>query len=181
MIQWPPHTKIYCYNRNDEEIARSKRSRLDLADELMLNYSGDMPRVCFIEVSTKAEGWTTWNSSNVKEIEQHIKYDLEFDGYLVEVHRISKAGKTLCQNPFRWQLEISSEPDEEEADTSSNRNAVGSRFKVARSDASIRTIQKQIEKVFGLPKGSVCLLTPENKKANPKSSIKRLRDKWKNG
>ncbi|SFM91563.1 hypothetical protein SAMN05216217_1331, partial [Halopseudomonas yangmingensis] len=54
MIQWPPHTKIYCYNRNDEEIARSKRSRLDLADELMLNYSGDMPRVCFIEVSTKA-------------------------------------------------------------------------------------------------------------------------------
>ncbi|MCK7544878.1 hypothetical protein MLC59_11970 [Marinobacter bryozoorum] len=147
----------------------------------MLHYSHAGPRVCEIEVSTKSNKWTTWNSKNVKKIEEHIKYDLEYDGYQVILERVSKPGKTLCSKPFTWKLEIDVETLDDDAEQPAPRVLVGSRFKVARSDAKVKTIQSQIEKVFGLPKGCVCLLTPENKKSNPRSSIKKLRRKWKTG
>ena len=181
MIQWPPHSKITCFNSNEKIIATSKRSRLDLSDSLMLHRECDEPLFCSIEVSTKDENWSTWNSENVRKIESHISYDLEFDAYKVKIERVSRPGKTLCSKPFRWNLEIAADYGDEESDSGSTRNYSGTRFKVARSDASIKSIQASIEKVFGLPRGSVCLLTPENKKANSNSSIKKLRDKWKNG
>lgn len=181
MIQWPSNSKIICFNSNGEIITESKRSRLDLSDTLMLNYNGDEPRQCTIEVSTKAEKWKSWNSDNVRKIENHIKYDLEFDGYNVEIHRVSKPGKTLCSKPFQWSIKITSDYSDDEPENSSTRTSIGSRFKIARSDASVKTIQSQIEKVFGLPKGCVCLLTPENKKSAPRLSIKKMRSRWKNG
>lgn len=179
MTQWPPHSKITCLDANDEVIAMSKRSRLDLSDSLMLRRYGQEPLFCRIDVSTRSENWKTWNSINVKMIEDHIIYDLEFDCYKVKINRISKPSKTLCSKPFRWELEISADygDDEPEAD----RKTIGTRFKVARSDATIKTIQSNIEKVFGLPRGCVCLLTPENRNANPRASIRSLRNKWKNG
>lgn len=182
MIQWPKHSKIICLNTSGEIIAESKRSRLDLSDSLMLWRQEDDPLKCSIEVSTKAEKWKSWNTENVRKIESHIAYDLEFDAYKVKIERVSTPGKTLCTKPFVWNLEIAADyGDEEHEESTSARTYTGSRFKVARSDASVKSIQSKIEKVFGLPRGSVCLLTPENKKASPKSLIKKLRDRWKNG
>ena len=181
MIQWPPHSKITCFNSSDEVIAVSKRSRLDLSDSLMLWRKSNDPLFCSIEVSTKDEGWSTWNSENVRKIENHIAYDLEFDAYKVKIERVSRPGKTLCSKPFKWNLEIVADYGEDEPDSGPTRKYSGSRFKAARSDASVKSIQASIEKVFGLPRGCVCLLTQENKKANSNSSIKKLRDKWKNG
>lgn len=181
MRQWPPHSKITCFNSSDEIIAVSKRSRLDLSDSLMLwRESGD-PLICSIEVSTKNEDWSTWSLANVRKIESHISYDLEFDAYKVKIERVSKPGKTLCSKPFKWNLEIVSDNNDEALDCVPERKYSGSRFKAARNDASVKSIQENIENVFGLPRGSVCLLTPDNKKANTKHSIKKLRDKWKNG
>lgn len=177
MIQWPAHSKIICLDSNDKVIAASVRSRLDLSDSLMLNYNGLKPLFCRVEVLTKAESWSTWNSVNVKRIEDYINYDLQFDGYTVRIDRVSKPSRALCSKPFVWELEISSEVDDKELGL--DKKPIGTRFKVARSDASIQTIQLNIEKVFGLPRGSVCLLTPEAKKANLRSSIKSLRNKWK--
>ena len=175
MSQWPAHSKIKCMNSNGEIIAESARSRLDLSDSLMgRRYS----LLCTIDVSTRAIDWTTWNLGNVKRIEDHIVYDLEFDGYTVKIQRISKPGRTLCSKPFSWGLEISTDDDDQELGQDKKPN--GTRFKVARSDASIKTIQSTIEMVFGLPRGCVCLLTPEAKKASLGSSIKSLRNKWKN-
>lgn len=178
MIQWPAHSKIICLDSNENVIATSARSRLDLSDSLMLHRDNTNPLSCQIEVLTKSADWTTWNSINVKRIEDHIVYDLEFDGYTVKIDRISKPSRTLCSKPFKWQLEIS--VDYDDAELGVDKKPVGTRFKVARSDASVKTIQSNIEKVFGLPRGSVCLLTPEAKKANLRSSIKSLRSKWKN-
>jgi hypothetical protein len=180
MNQWPPHSKIKCFNTHDEIIAESKRSRLDLSDSLMLWRESNEPLCCVIEVSTKDKDWVTWNSENVGKIESHITYDLEFDAYKVNIERVSKPGKTLCNKPFRWKLVIDVDYGDEEPESSPTRRYAGSRFKTARSDASVKSIQANIEKVFGLPLGSVCLLTPDNKKAKSNSSIKRLRDKWKN-
>ncbi len=178
MIQWPAHSKITCLDSNDKIIAVSARSRLDLSDSLMLNRDEKKPLSCQIEVFTKSADWTTWNSINVKRIEDHIAYDLEFDGYKVSINRISKPSRTLCSKPFKWRLEISADYDDTELGL--DKKPIGTRFKVARSDASVKTIQSNIEKVFGLPRGSVCLLTPEAQKANLRSSIKSLRNKWKN-
>lgn len=181
MIQWPPHSKIICFNSNGEIIVTSKRSRLDLSDSLMLRRESDEPLFCSIDVSIKDKDWNTWNSENVRKIENHIAYDLEFDAYKVKIERVSKPGKTLCNKPFKWNLEIVADYGDEEPDSSPARRYSGSRFKAARSDASVKSIQANIEKVFGLPRGCVCLLTSDNKKAKSNSSIKRLRDKWKNG
>jgi len=134
--------------------------------------------LCRIEVSTKSAEWVTWNSINVKRIEDHIVYDLGFDGYKVKIDRISKPSRALCSKPFLWELEISADNDDGEIGL--DKKPIGTRFKVARSDSSVKTIQSTIEKVFGLPSGCVCLLTPELKKANLRSSIKTLRNKWKN-
>lgn len=181
MIQWPPHSKITCFNSSGEIIAASKRSRLDLADALMLSQESDEPLFCSIEVSIKDNAWNTWNSENVRKIENHIAYDLEFDAYKVKLYRISKPGKTLCEKPFKWNLEILAACGTEEIDPSPARRYPGSRFKTARSDASVKSIQANIERVFGLPRGSVCLMAPDNKKARSNTSIKRLRIRWKNG
>lgn len=179
MVQWPPHSKITCLDFDDNVIAESKRSRLDLSDSLMLHYHDEMPRTCYIEVSTKSKEWKSWNSMNVGRVESRIAYDLEYDCYKVKIDRISKPSKTLCKRPFRWVLEISADYDDN--DLSEEKKSIGTRFRVARGDASIKTIQAEIEKIFGLPRGCVCLLTPENKKAKPRALIKSLRNKWKNG
>lgn len=76
MIQWPAHSKITCLDSNDKEIVVSVRSRLDLSDALMLNRDEKKPLSCQIEVLTKSTDWTTWNSINVKRIEDHIAYAL---------------------------------------------------------------------------------------------------------
>jgi hypothetical protein len=144
----------------------------------MLNYSGEMPRICYIEVSTKSQDWKTWNSINVGRIESRITYDLEFDCYKVKIQRINKPSKTLCKRPFRWRLEINADYGDE--GDSSSKKSNGTRFRAARADASVKTIQENIEKIFGLPHGCVCLLTPGQERAKPRTSVKSLRNKWKN-
>lgn len=180
MIQWPPHSKIVCFNSTGNIIAKSKRRRLDLSDSLMLWRVDIQPLLISIEVSTRDKNWNVWNSKNVEKIESHIAYDLGFDGYKVKIDRVSKPAKTLCKNPFRWSLEISIDCSENDAESSPEKRHAASRFNSARNDASIKSIKKSIEKVFGLPRGSVCLLTPNNKKAKSDSSIRKIREDWKN-
>ena len=126
-------------NSRGEIIAVSKRSRLDLSDSLMLRRESEEPLFCSIEVSTKDEGWSTWNSENVRKIEIHIAYDLEFDAYKVKIERVSKPGKTLCSKPFKWNLEIAADYGDDEPDSGPTRKHSGSRFKAARSDASVKS------------------------------------------
>ena len=181
MIQWPPHSKIRCFNSAGEVIVASKRSRLDLSESLMLWRESEEPLFCSIEVSVNGKSWSTWNSENVRKIERYIAYDLEFDSFKVKIERASKPGKTSCKRPFKWNLQIVADYGDEALDSSPVSRHSGSRFNAARSDASVKSIQANIEKVFGLPRGCVCLLTPDNKKSRSKLSIKRLRRKWKNG
>lgn len=208
MIQWPPHSKIICKSLDGKVLAKSRRSRLDLSDELML-YCPEKTLVCVIAVSVNSEYWTTWNTTNVKKIEDHINYDLGFDGYEVNIERISKPGRTLCANPFNWKLEISEEnlddyeDDGECCDTAyaegfaagyaersdensrdnevngSSRKSKAKRFRAANGNATVEKIQSNIEKTFGLPSGSVRLLKPNNKLRTEAGTVKVLRNRWK--
>ncbi|CAI4148625.1 hypothetical protein ALT717_100116 [Alteromonas macleodii] len=174
MLNWPPLSKITCYNMDDEEIASSYRGKLDLADSLMLYYFEAEPLECTITVSTKSKKWVSWNTENVEKIESHINYDLTEDGYLVEIERISTPSKKHCTKPFIWRLTITADDDDEEVE----KNKTGLRYKKARKDASISTIQKQIEKVFGLPEGSAQLLNAKREPMKPESTIDDLRHDW---
>ena len=52
------------------------------------------------------------------------------------------------------------------------------RFRVARADASVETIRKKIETVFGLPEGSVALRGPDKKALRGDATIATLRKRW---
>lgn len=52
------------------------------------------------------------------------------------------------------------------------------RFRAARADASIGSIRKRIEKVFGLPEGSVALCGPDGKALRADARIRTLRSRW---
>ncbi len=177
MNQWPPHSRIVCRDLDQQVIAKSSRSRLDLSDSLM---SGDASEIleCTIEVSVQADSWTTWKNENVEKIERHIAYDLNFDAYEVDIRRISAPSRALCSKPFTWQLKIWVDYGDDD-DSAIARKAIGKRFKAANSNASVKTIQSKIESVFGLPRGSVCLLDPNGKSAPAVSKIRSLREKWK--
>lgn len=177
MNQWPPHSKIVCRNMDQQVIAKSSRSRLDLSDSLMLGLAPEILE-CTIEVSVRADSWTTWKNENVEKVERHIAYDLNFDAYEVDISRISAPGRTLCSKPFTWQLKIWVDYGDDD-DSAIVRKAIGKRFKAANSNASVKTIQSKIESVFGLPRGSVCLRAPNGKNALERSKIRSLREKWK--
>ncbi len=48
----------------------------------------------------------------------------------------------------------------------------------ARDDASVGSITRTIEKVFGLPKGSVVIRTPEKKVFRSNARISTVRERW---
>ena len=58
------------------------------------------------------------------------------------------------------------------------RTELPARFRAARSDASVGSICRSIEAVFGLPEGSVALRGPEKKALRSDASIRTLRKRW---
>lgn len=76
------------------------------------------------------------------------------------------------------------EEDEEDEDDSDDTASVSTpakrkgRLNVARADAKISTIRRKIEKVFGLPEGSVVLCGPDKKSLKGNARIKTLRRRW---
>ena len=59
-----------------------------------------------------------------------------------------------------------------------SRTATASRFRIARADATVETISKKIEKVFGLPEGAVALCGPDGRALGGDTRIATLRQRW---
>lgn len=53
-----------------------------------------------------------------------------------------------------------------------------SRFRSARSDASLRSVKQTIEEVFGLPEGCVALCGPDGKALRSDAKVSTLRKRW---
>jgi hypothetical protein len=53
------------------------------------------------------------------------------------------------------------------------------RYKVIRVDASVGTTEREIERVFGLPQGSVQLILPSRRKARTDKKIGKFLKDWK--
>ena len=69
-------------------------------------------------------------------------------------------------------------PDEEEVDLKGFRMESPARYRAARADASIGSIRRQIETVFGLPEGSVALCGPDGRPLRADARIATLRRRW---
>jgi hypothetical protein len=53
------------------------------------------------------------------------------------------------------------------------------RYRAARSDARVGTIKRNIEKTFGLPKGSIAILGPDGKSLRANALVSTVRRRWK--
>lgn len=58
------------------------------------------------------------------------------------------------------------------------RNARPLRYRVVRSDATVGATERRMEKCFGLPNGSVCLLLPSGRKARSDKEVGSLLGDW---
>jgi len=92
------------FYRRNRLWCTTKDRETDLADFLMFQVPGAYLTVD-IGLSTKSVRWKNWDEENVQRIEEHIKYDLEFDGYKVTSKRLSQTGIS-CDQEFLWKLRI---------------------------------------------------------------------------
>lgn len=68
--------------------------------------------------------------------------------------------------------------DAGESEGGSARIELPARFRAARSDASVGSIARSIESVFGLPEGSVALRGPDKRPLRSDATIRTLRKRW---
>ncbi len=89
--------------------------------------------------------------------------------------------------PGLWWREDEEYPEQEETEIEVDKNNVekvasssgaATRYRAARNDASIRSIKKTIEQVFGLPEGSVALVKPDGGKIRADATVGTLRRNW---
>jgi hypothetical protein len=52
------------------------------------------------------------------------------------------------------------------------------RFRKARADATIQTLQAEIEAKYGLPTGSVKIVMPSGRKQRRDATVRRLKENW---
>lgn len=75
--------------------------------------------------------------------------------------------------------EPGSDTELDEAGTSLGmRTQSPTRFRAARSDASVGSISRNIEEVYGLPEGAVALRGPDKKTLRSDATIRTLRKRW---
>lgn len=88
----------------------------------------------------------------------------------------SQGDEDLAEDAFAEANDLDLEA--EVVDGGDSRISSPTRFRVARADASIGTIRKKIEEVFGLPEGSVALCGPDKKGLRADATIATLRKRW---
>jgi hypothetical protein len=123
---WPPFCKINIYKQAPELIFSTVNRGLDLVDSITRNLHEGESKTVFFGLSTVSYLWDTWNQENVRKIEERIKYDLEFDGFKVDIERVTEVIPpprvrrplsklpALCSKQFVWRLNIAVEDIDEE-------------------------------------------------------------------
>ncbi|WP_156901620.1 hypothetical protein [Azohydromonas australica] len=77
-------------------------------------------------------------------------------------------------------LDVAPEEVEESEEAVAVRTGKPVRFRAARADASIGTIRRKIEEIFGLPEGSVAICGPDRRALRADATIRTLRRRWEN-
>lgn len=177
--RWPPNSTISMYNGRGRLLWDSKDRDLDLSDSLMLSWR-KVSRTVTMGLRTNSRRWRRWNEETISAIETRIRYDLNFDAYGVTIKRLSRRGAPASRE-FRWQLIIrplgvyGENPFMQKKATPKKK---ATRFRRARADATIASIQRTMERKFGLPEGSVKLVYPNGRKARSDATVGSLTAYW---
>ena len=102
--KWPPKCQLFFRSGRGGLFFDSTERDLDLADRLMLHWQGNS-RTVYFGLTTASKTWKTWDTENVETIERLIRYDLNFDGYYVNIKRVGNVGLP-CTEEFTWKLLI---------------------------------------------------------------------------
>lgn len=111
---WPPFSTLKFYRHPPELIFSSHDRRLNLSDNLTKNVTIKKGRTLYCGISTISNDWKIWNEKNLKKVEADIRNDLGFDGYNVNIERVTSAVCPVtkkkdipCNTEFLWKLTIS--------------------------------------------------------------------------
>lgn len=113
---WPPLSRINLYYNEPNLIYSSTERTLDLADDLAYNVDEDYSRTVIFGLSTLSSLWTKWDDLNLEKIEERIRYQFEFDGYEVDIERITEDYELPGHKEFLWRLHISLSLEDEEVE-----------------------------------------------------------------
>ncbi|PCI41447.1 MAG: hypothetical protein COB46_03515 [Rhodospirillaceae bacterium] len=101
---FPPWVTLSFYDGRKRLLFSTNKRDFDLSDNLMLDHPYNSRRI-FLGIKTNSKSWNIWNEECVQKLEELIRYDLEFDGYRVQIKRMSKLGGK-CVLEFLWRLQI---------------------------------------------------------------------------
>jgi hypothetical protein len=111
---WPPLSQLSFYRSMPTMLFSTMNRRLDLADTLGDSIELGESRNVVFGLKTSCHEWKAWTEKNLKIIEKQIRYDLEFDGFDVEIERITSAVCPVTKKKnlpsykeFLWNLKIS--------------------------------------------------------------------------
>ena len=106
-MTWP--TPFFMRFNSDLEgtILESSNKDIDLAQSLMGGLFDPLDRSLELFFSTEDLDWHTWSETKVREIENLILEDFQYDGFSVAFERMSEIG-TECSALFHWNLKIAS-------------------------------------------------------------------------
>jgi hypothetical protein len=152
---WPPFSKLNFYRNPPTLIFSSEDRKLDLADSLTGNVNFENKVTIYFGLTTISHIWEAWTEANLEKVEEQIKYDIEFDGFDVEIERATdaicpytKKQDIPCRNEFLWKLTISVALYEDEEDIKSENTG--------ESDLEIRNLTPEFPNLVSSEGESVC-------------------------
>lgn len=103
---WPPLSTLSVYRGYPARLFSSNDRTFDLSDLLTSNLREGETAFQYIGISSQSNSWDTWSESALCRIEERIRYLFEFDGFGIEVERISKEKNQKCIEEFIWKIEF---------------------------------------------------------------------------
>lgn len=172
-----PHNPVY-------RKASQSLQLFDLTDTLRLYDEVAFPYSAYIELKGQPNARriaAKWTEAEIKKIEDIFWMDLNIDGLNIDFVRLSPLDRST-KMPFMWRLDVTDpsrdEIEDGEAEISSRPNQVASRYRRARSDASIPSMVTTIESTFGLPEGCVQIVYPSGNRARRNATVRTIRKQW---
>lgn len=102
---WPAMSMLNVYRSAPVRLFTSNDRTFDLSDLLTSDVAvGESVTHC-IGISSQSRSWSTWDENALCRIENRIRYLFEFEGFGIEVERVSKEINQACSEEFIWKIE----------------------------------------------------------------------------
>lgn len=102
---WPNGLRLTLYNDDGAMLFRKKSEGFDFSDSMVRYWLGEGIPLRF-GVSIPRSRNRKWTEEDVTSLEAHIRYDLEFDGYEVNIERMKGVG-IPCNEEVFWTILLS--------------------------------------------------------------------------